>query len=144
MVTINENESLNYKAELFIENEFVKGYYYSEIKLMHLVWQERAVGDDYRKPFLAAYDFSEQKGGKYFLSDIRKQGIVGPDDRKWFEEDALPKAIERGMIKAGVVFDGNTFKMYYINMLLKRFMNKGIPMKFFKDTYSAINWILEK
>lgn len=78
----------------------------------------------------------------YFISDIQKQGVVGPEDRKWFEAVAIPTAIELGLAKAAIIFDGNVFKMYYINMLLNHFTNKGVPMKFFKDLKGAEKWIL--
>lgn len=144
MVTINDQEVVDYKAEQFLDNEDAKAYFYPEIKLMHFVWLRNCTGEMYRKHYEATLDFAENHEATFFISDIRKQGIVGPDDRKWFESVAIPGAIERGLTKAAVVFDGNAFKMYYINMLLKVFNKFSIPMKVFKNTQPAIDWVLEE
>lgn len=128
----------------FIDEENLLAVYYPEIQFMHFVWKKRTVGEPYRKAFMDAVEFSKTNKTKYFLSDIRDQGIVGPDDRKWFESTALPAAIEQGMQRTGLVFDGNVFKMHYINMILKHVVNKGIPMKFFKELAPAVDWLLSE
>ncbi len=144
MVTINEQETVNYKAEKFVDNEDVQAYFYPEIKVMHFVWIRKCTGEKYRENYTLALDFAEKNDAIYFISDLRKQGVVGPEDRKWFELVAIPGAIERGLTKAAVVFDGNAFKMYYLNMLLMVFNKFSIPMKLFKSTQPAIDWLLEK
>lgn len=143
MVTVNEKEVINYQAEQFVDNEYVVAYFYPEIKLMHYIWRKNCVGQEYRDNFQKALDFASENDANYFISDIRKQGVIGPEDRKWFESVAIPGAIERGLKKAAVIFDGNAFKMYYLNLLLKVFANRSIPMKLFKDTQSAIDWVIE-
>lgn len=133
-------KSLN-TVRLF-SNENLDIYHYPEIKVMHYYWKQRTLGDDYRNLFLKGLEFADSNPTCYFLSDICNQGIVGPDDRKWFESVAVPAAIGKGLKRAAVVFDGNTFKMYYLNMLLKTFLKKGVPMKFFRDNDEALEWIL--
>lgn len=138
----DKSSVLSYTSEKFIDNENISAHYYSEIKTIHFIWKQRSLGNDYRQPFLDAGEFAENHDAIYFLTDIRNQGIVGPDDRKWFEDVALPLAIERGLQKSAVVFEGNIFKLYYINMLLKHFAKKSIPMKFFKSLDEAKEWLL--
>ena len=144
MEATNVLVNIGLNIEQFIDNEFVKAYFYPDIKLMHYIWQKQCTGDNYKKNFQIALDFAANHDANYFLSDIRMQGAVSPDDRKWFENVAIPGAIERGLKKAGVIFDGNAFKMYYLNMLLKVFAKKAIPMKLFNDTQIAINWLIGK
>jgi len=43
------------------------------------------------------------------LSDIREQSAVSPENRKWFEEEMIPKAISKGLKRAAVVFYSNVF-----------------------------------
>ena len=76
------------------------------------------------------------------MSDITNQGIVGPDDRKWFEEVAVPGAVKSGVIKVGIIFDGNVFKQYYINNIMLRFKKMTVPMKFFRSMDAAVEWLL--
>lgn len=130
------------KHTAFIDIDNLLAVYYPELELMHFIWRQRTTGEPYRKAFSDAVEFAKTHKSKYFLSDIRNQGIVGPDDRKWFESVALPGAIEQGLQRVAMIFDGNVFKMHYINMILKHVVDKGIPMKFFKEKDLAAEWLL--
>jgi len=61
-------------------------------------------------------------GKKYpvdgMLSDITNQGIIAPDNRKWFEKEMMPLAVEAGLKRGAIVTSGNAFKLYYINTKL--------------------------
>jgi hypothetical protein len=141
--TITYNIKSTNAVQLF-SNDNLDVYHYPELKVMHYYWKQRTLGEEYRNLFLKGLEFADSHPTCYFLSDICKQGIVGPDDRKWFETVAIPGAVEKGLKRAAVVFDGNTFKMYYLNMLLQTFLKKGVPMKFFKDNEQALEWLLNK
>lgn len=142
MVIINEKESIDIPAEQFVDNENLKAYFYRDLKVMHYIWQRKCVGQQYKDNFLKAVEFSSKNDASFFLSDIRKQGVVGPEDRKWFETEVIPEAIKNGLKKAALVFEGNVFKMYYVNLLLSHFLKREIPMKMFKDTQSALDWLI--
>ncbi|NJK85888.1 MAG: hypothetical protein HC906_07905 [Bacteroidales bacterium] len=100
-------------------------------------------GDLYRNAFNNAVKYAKDHPTCYFMSDIRKQGVVGPEDRKWFETVAIPAAIGVGLQKAAVIHDANAFKMYYINIILQHVLKKGVPMKFFGNTEQAYQWLTE-
>lgn len=136
------NDGIEREYTAFIDDENLIAVYYPDIQLMQFNWRQRTVGDPYRKAFMDAVEFSKKHKCKYFLSDIRLQGVVGPDDRQWFETTALHAAIAEGLERVGIVFDGNVFKIHYINMILKRATNRGIPMKFFKETNKAVEWLM--
>jgi hypothetical protein len=144
MTEVLHAELLTYEYTTFIDDDNLNAYYYPEKKLIHIVWKQRTIGEDYRNAFLGCVEFAKSNPSNYFLSDIRQQGVVGPEDRKWFETVALPAAIDVGLQKSAAVFDGNVFKMYYINMILQHVVKKGIPMKFFKDLESAQKWLFEE
>lgn len=144
MSEVKAVELLSYTSEKFIDKANIEAHYYADLGIIHFIWKSRSTGEDYRNPFLKAFEFSADHPAKYFLSDIRNQGIVGPDDRKWFEDEGLPLAISRGLTKGAIVFDGNVFKQYYINMILKRFIKHSIPMRFFRSVDEAKEWLLEE
>jgi hypothetical protein len=144
MEEVIEQEILSYQHTKIMDNEHLSAYYYPEKKLTHYVWKQRTIGEPYRQAFLDGLKYGTENKTHYFISDIRNQGIVGPDDRKWFESVAVPAAIELGLTKVAAVFDGNTFKMYYINMILQHVVKKGVPMKFFKDLETAEKWLFDE
>lgn len=98
-----------------------------ETKIMFFRWKQRTIGQPYREAFLKGVEYGQTHPTRYFMSDIRNQGIVGPEDRKWFEEVAIPKAIEQGVRKVGIIFDGNVFKEYYLNNIMTRLKNAPYP-----------------
>ncbi|HDP76147.1 MAG TPA: hypothetical protein ENN49_09820 [Bacteroidales bacterium] len=52
----------------------------------------------------------------------------------------LPQAINQGLKWAAVVFDGNTFKRYYLNLILQVANVYGLPLKFFNSKEDAYKW----
>lgn len=127
----------------FIDDEYLKATYSRDLNLVHFVWKKRAVGDFYRNAFMDAVEFTRCNRARYFLSDISKQGIISPNDRKWFEFEAIPKAVENGLRKVGTIVDSNTFKTYYLNILAKRFKEQGVSLRYFKSEGSAMDWLLD-
>ncbi|MCG8699489.1 MAG: hypothetical protein MI922_15640 [Bacteroidales bacterium] len=129
-------------AERFHSDDNLDMYYDAETKIMFFQWKRRTLGDPYRNAFMKGIEHGKTHPTKYFMSDITHQGIVGPNDRKWFEEVAVPGAVKSGVIKVGIIFDGNVFKQYYINNIMLRFKKKAVPMKFFRSKEAAIDWLL--
>lgn len=55
-------------------------------------------------------EYADKHPVHYYLTDIIKQSVVSPEDRKWFESIMIPMAIDKGLKNAGVIFEGNVFK----------------------------------
>ncbi len=113
----------------------------SDLKLIKITWLGNQDSNQYRRAFNIALAFASTAKIELFLSDIRNQTIVSPDDRKWFQTSALPRAINGGLKKAAVVFNGNVFKKYYLNNIMDSISKFGIPLKFFNSDEEAINWL---
>jgi len=96
------------------------------------------------KGFTVLLEFAKTTKVENFLSDIRNQGVVSPDSRKWFEKEALPAGMKLGLQRAGVIIDGNIFKRYYINMIISSTNKFGLPLKVFSTEEDALNWFEKK
>lgn len=126
-----------------LEAPYATVIFISEQELGKIIWHGTPRGDEYQKPFLALIDLAK-KGNKVsrFLSDIRKQGVVSPDNRKWFEKEMVPAAIANGLKRAAVLTDGNAFKTYYINLILSTVNKFNMPFKIFNDETKAIEFLM--
>lgn len=126
---------------IFSENH-VKITYHHNIKTVKVVWNGTFSKEQYQQAIEAALDFHLK--GEFpvdnYLSDILKQGIVNPESRKWFEQVAMPRAVKQGLKRAAIVFDGNVFKKYYINLILQATNAYKLPLKFFSSEQEAIMW----
>lgn len=126
--------------KIILDTKFAEISYDSELKLGKIKWKAKASTEEYQFAFITLLEHAEKHSADNFLSDIRKQSVVSPENRKWFEDVMLPRAIEAGLKRAGVVFDGNVFKKYYINMILQVTNKFGLPMKAFNSEEEAISW----
>ncbi|GEM_PF-373545 len=127
--------------EIF-NSHYAVGIYNPEKKCVEVTWHGNQTIEEYKALFEALLEFQRNSGLeiKGYLSDIRDQGVVNPDSRKWFEQVALPQAINQGLKWAAVVFDGNTFKRYYLNLILQVANIYGLPLKFFNSKEDAYKW----
>ena len=107
-------------------------------------WTGKCTSEEYRSTFLYLAEVQKKYGIIRFLSDVREQAIITPEDRKWFEKEALPIAIDQGLKASAVVFNGNVFKKYYLNLILQAMNTFGLPLKLFNDLEPAEAWLMTK
>jgi hypothetical protein len=118
--------------------------YSDEKKIGVIKWTGKCTSEEYREAFLYLLEQQKKFGLIRFLSDVRDQGVISPEDRKWFENVAIPKSIELGLKAAAVIFVGNVFKKYYLNVIIQATNKFGLPVKLFTDIESAEDWLLTK
>ncbi len=128
----------------FIDENYALGTYDPDSLMIKVIWKGSQTSKEYRDTFLMALDIAAKNKVHFYISDVREQRIVGPEDRKWFQDSALPRALEAGLLKGAVVFEGNVFKKYYLNNILNFTKKFGIPFKFFYTMEEAENWLTEK
>ena len=127
------------------DKEFAKVTYHPGLRIGKVLWKRKPEIDEYKIPFQELLEYGKKHPIDNFLSDIREQGVISPSHRKWFEQEALPKAIDDVKLKrAAVVFDGNVFKQYYLNMLLSVTNKYQLPLKTFNSEDKALDWIKKK
>lgn len=114
-----------------------------EKKLVKITWKGKCTSDQYREIFLMMLEKQPKLKLTRYLSDIRNQSVISPEDRKWFENVALPRAVEQGLKAAAVVFSGNVFKKYYLNVILASTNKFKLPFKVFLDENEADAWLME-
>ena len=125
------------------DTEYVTVSFDEDIKVMEVKWKDAPFNSEqYRETFEKAIEFATETPADFFISDIVKQRVVNPNDRKWFEESAIPRAAATGLKKAGVVLGSNPFKRYYFNHIMKKVGNVDLPFKAFKNREEAVKWFL--
>jgi hypothetical protein len=125
---------------LIFENTCASVYYIPELQLGKIVWNGNPAGDLYKDPFRKLIAHAVHHPTPNFLSDTTNQGIVNPENRKWFETHAIPDAINAGLKRAGIITSANVFKRYYLNMILSATNKFGLPVKMFESEEEAHKW----
>ncbi len=129
--------------KVILEKDYATVTYNPVLKIGKVEWKAKATSEEYQGAIISLIEYAEKHPVYYYLSDITKQSVVSPEDRKWFENIMVPKAIGLGLKKAGVVFDGSVFKKYYINMILQVTNKLGLPLKLFNKEEDAVQWFLK-
>ncbi len=115
-----------------------------EYKVVIAKWKDaKFTSEQYREVWEKTLEFGYNNDIDFFLSDIVNQKVVNPEDRKWFETEAIPRAIKTGIKKAGIILGSNPFKIYYFNNIMKKVGSKKLPFKAFKNKEKAYSWFLE-
>jgi hypothetical protein len=129
---------------IVFSESFARITYHTKYKMIKVVWNGSFSKEQYQLAIETALNFQlkELVPIDFYLSNILNQGIVNPESRKWFEKVAMPRAIKQGLKRAAVVFDGNVFKKYYLNLILQASNSYKLPLKFFSTEEDAINWFI--
>ena len=114
----------------------------TEKNIGKIKWSGGCTSQEYRGAFEVLLEEQLRLGIFRFMSNIREQAVISPEDRKWFETVAMPKAVEQGLKAAAVVFNGNVFKKYYINVILQATNKYGLPLKVFTEVEPAEEWLM--
>ncbi len=130
------------EEKIILDDSYVIVTFHYSIKTIKVVWKGSFSMEQYQRAIEAAlnYQLKEKLSVDNYLSNILKQGIVNPESRKWFEKVAMPRAVNQGLKRAAVVFDGNVFKKYYLNLILQASNAFKLPLKFFNSEEDALKW----
>jgi hypothetical protein len=128
-------------STIIFKAPYATATYHAEKRLMVLLWSGSPNKEEYQKPFLAMIEYGKKFPTDSMLSDITHQGIISPDNRKWFEKEMMPRAVEAGLKRGAIVTSGNAFKLYYINLILSAVNKFPIATKLFNNQRDAFAWL---
>ncbi|SRR6056297_1208787 len=111
-----------------------------ETKTLELIWKKTVTKEIYRETFLESLDLLIKKNSENFISDIRKEGVVGPENTKWLQENIIPKALKSGLQKIAIVMDEDIFKEFYTENI-KKAIEGNAQINLFKSMEEAYQWI---
>lgn len=129
---------------ILLDTNYVEVKFDKEKELGVITWKSKCTSEEYRGAFAVLLDLQKTEKITRYILDIRKQAVISPDDRKWFETVAFPQAVAQGLKVSSAVFDGNVFKKYYINVILSATNKFGVPMKIYNELEDAMSYVLSK
>ncbi|HBI80961.1 MAG TPA: hypothetical protein DDY04_03200 [Bacteroidales bacterium] len=126
-----------------VHSTYAIAFYNPEKKSIEVTWHGHQTFEEYKSLFTTLLSFQRMSGFEVigYVSDIRDQGVVSPNSRKWFEQVAIPQAVKQGLKYGAVIFEGSTFKRYYLNLILQVTTVYGLPLKFFNSKEDAYKWV---
>ena len=131
------------KMEVLFDEIFATVSYDAEREMSFLIWHGNPNYEEYQQPFYAI--LKQARSGKLvkrLMTDTRKQGVISPQMRKWFEADMFPQGVEAGLQRVAMVSDANVFKRYYLHSLIKAVNKFGVPFKIAGDEEEALKFLM--
>ncbi|QCK14462.1 STAS/SEC14 domain-containing protein [Mangrovivirga cuniculi] len=125
--------------KLLFEHDKADLYFNQETNSIELIWKKYQDADTYKLLFTKGIEFLKDFGATGWLSDIRKEGVVGPSSSRWLQDEAIPKAIGYGLSRIAVVMDSDIFKQVYVGSINKKTENK--MMNHFDSLENARDWL---
>jgi hypothetical protein len=115
--------------------------YNEKTNAIELIWKKHQEEKTYKMMFTKILEFIKEYRATAFFSDIRKEGVVGPESSKWVQTEIMPQAFAAGLKKIAVVMDPDVFQEFYLKNIVKAAGNDR--MKYFGSIETANSWILE-
>lgn len=97
------------------DQPIAKVVYLPESNTIYCIWRKGTSAEQYRDVFYHILEKFREYGAVTYLSDIRHQGIVGTESRKWLEGEIIPEAIKAGMRHIYVITSEDAFKKFYLD-----------------------------
>lgn len=128
--------------KVLIETEKAEIRFNSQTNAIELIWKTYADPASYKALFTNGVEYLKEFGATAWLSDIRNEGVVGPEHSKWLHGEIIPKAISFGLRRIAVVLDSDVFKKFYIKNIETNMTQKGQNlMQYFNSTEEANAWL---
>lgn len=113
--------------------------YNEKTNSIELIWKKYQDEATYKMLFTKGAEAIAEFKASGWLSDIRKEGVVGTSLSSWMQQEVLPKAMKNGLKKIAVVMDADIFKEFYVDNIKK---NTGKEMmRYFDSVESANEWL---
>jgi hypothetical protein len=98
---------------------------------------------EYQQPFIVLLEYSKLHPITKFLSDTRKQGMMPAAFRKYFVDNILPQAVNRGLKVGASISNADALTRFYLNMILRSTGRYNLPYRIFSSQQRAISWMVE-
>lgn len=109
-------------------------------RILFLEWKRSCTEDEYKNIFIQAVEIGESNNVQFFLSDLRLQGPVSYSSLIWLRDIIIPKTIEKGIKKIGLIIEERFYTKIYINSLRSILEESKISINYFSNFDDAKNW----
>ena len=122
-------------------SEYASISFNAEVKTLELIWKKPTTHGVYQEVFRKSLELLKTHKATSFISDIRNEGIIGPQGSKWLQEEIIPDAVKHGLKKIAIIMNTDVFKKFYINNITNTASNQQIQMNYFDSMADAYAWL---
>ncbi|MFZ6000513.1 MAG: hypothetical protein ACOYW3_08365, partial [Bacteroidota bacterium] len=127
--------------QVFFENDSAQLYYDAHINNTVIIWKKNVTSEEYRKAFDSVLLTIRKYNTPGWIADLRNQGVIAPEDQKWFVNNVLRSAADNGLKRIGTVGFLDPVRVEYYERMKAKTQEFGIELKVFEDMDSAVLWM---
>lgn len=127
--------------QVFFENESAQLYYDAHINNTAIIWKRSVTSEEYHKVFEVMLQTIRTYNTPGWIADLRDQGVISPEDQKWFIANVLKSAAENGLKRIGTVGFTDPVRADYYKRMIAVTGDFGIELKVFNSIEAAVAWM---
>ena len=129
------------EKKVILDNEFMTLWYHPDKKIIHHEFHKFTQGETLRDCLSAGAEQMEFKGAQKWLSDDRKNTVVGEDDMKWTSTVWRPRVIKAGWKYWALVLPEKVLGERSMKRLADDMRGFGVEVYLCNDSDQGLKWL---
>jgi hypothetical protein len=127
--------------EVVLDNEHITIWYHRDKKIVHHQFHKFTYGKDLQEGLSQGAAILEKNGARKWLSDDRKNTVIGKEDMEWTATVWRPRVIKAGWKYWALVLPEKTIGQMVMKRIIKEYADTGVTVKLFTDPDEAMKWL---
>ena len=98
---------------------------------------------EYRYAFETVLQAIKKYNTPGWIADLRQQGVIDPEDQKWFIANVLKSAAQNGLSRIAAIGFNDPIRKDYYDRMMATTLNFGIALKVFETLEEGVKWMGE-
>lgn len=129
------------EGQVCFSSDYGKIFYNARTNVAGIVWLKPVTSQEYRTLFTKCGEMVRLYRTPYWLSDVRRQGLIDPEDQKWMVTSILPDAIRDGLEVIVGIYDPTQHNDDYRLRIQQVGKMYGVGIEFFTTRQEAESFI---
>jgi hypothetical protein len=127
--------------EVVLDNEYITIWYYPQKKIVHHEFHKFTYGKTFQDALSEGAAILEKNRAQKWLSDDRKNTVIGKDDTKWTAAVWRPRVIKAGWRYWALVLPEKVVGQMVMKRIIKEYADTGVTVEIFSDPDKAMKWL---
>jgi len=129
------------EKETIVENENMTLWYYPDTNIIHHEFHQYTKGQTLRDGLSAGAEIMEKKKAQKWLSDDRKNTVIGEDDMEWTANVWRKRVIKAGWKYWALVLPEKAIGQLNMRRIIKEYADTGVTVQIFSNADEAMQWL---
>jgi hypothetical protein len=127
--------------EVILDNEYITVWYHHDKKIVHHQFHKFTCGKALHDGLSEGVATFEKNKAQKWLSDDRKNTVIGKEDLEWTATVWRPRVIKAGFKYWAIVLPEKIVGQMVMKRIVKEYADTGVTVKMFSDPDEAMKWL---